>query len=538
MRWNVILFLFSILALAILISDNVHAAVIYGGKIYSGQTFTTNVGGNFRVYGSDPYFYTDNKTEIKEKRYRKVVITSDVDEKVTIFNGTCESTYLYKYCYLSSYLDLDNSLTYRNGDIDTSMSITIETLPPPATLIKITRPTVIYAYCSQLIEIPILILNEGTVPTNITYTETLPENTFVAKSENGIVQGTSITFSDRLLINETANFTYTITNFDCLTKSWNAKYTFTTYNDSITKNLTNLTLSMLKFYNLSQNITPDRVNNLNDDMVYTINFTNTHPTQALYLDMMFYPEDLSVVGSSNGISYDNRFYRYTNLVASGKSINIFMTLNSIDFGKNYITNNLSIKLNDRLFNNDSIVFIETIAPTVKIFFNITSTEKIMKVHVYAYNTNLKDKYYYIYGVLKGVDSTEEPLYSNGIDPDKTILLGTKDYDISFMNKTVNLTFSGIYRDIDGIENDISYSRLVNITPSGVAIVLTKEEIASQNILNSTTKNSSSGNSKSNDDYSNIGTSSSANSNSKPKDDRDFITKVIEGLSNLLQNIFS
>ena len=57
--------------------------------------------------------------------------------------------------------------------------------------------------------------------------------------------------------------------------------------------------------------------------------------------------------------------------------------------------------------------------------------------------------------------------------------------------------------------------------------------------NSVINDSSTSENKNSDESHSIGTSSRENdSKSKPKDDRDFITRILEGMSNFFQSIFS
>ncbi|HYD04069.1 MAG TPA: hypothetical protein VEC16_07275, partial [Alphaproteobacteria bacterium] len=309
MRWK---FLAIFLILAIALAVQTEAAVIYGGKLFHGQNFTTDVGITYRIYGLNPYTYFDNDTEIKEERYKKIAIVGDPDGSVYVFNNSCESSYLYKYCFIEHYLDLDNPLTFQDGNILSMISISVETLPPPTTLIDITRNMTMETYCGQLITIPLSVYNEGAVATNFTYKETFPPNTFVTLAEGGTINSNEVSFKQRIQPNETINYTFTITNFDCEPKNWTAEYSFTTYNDTIYRNITDISISVLTAYNITDSLSPNKTNYPSNKSYYVLNFTNIHPTIPLHLNLEITAPGLTATDSSNGISTDGKVYRYNN----------------------------------------------------------------------------------------------------------------------------------------------------------------------------------------------------------------------------------
>ncbi|MGV8141163.1 MAG: hypothetical protein ACP5NW_01835 [Candidatus Woesearchaeota archaeon] len=536
---NSVLFMFLILLFVLTFMPSVDAAVIYGGKLFHSENFTTMIGGTFKVYGTDSYKDRNNVTGVMETKYMGAVIMSNIDSTIRILNGTCESTLLYKYCYKGSTVDFDDERTFNGGDILSKMTITIESLPPPSTIVTFNRSNKMNAYCGELITIPILVKNAGGLPTNITYTEILSENTLITKTEGGIVEGNVITFKERMLANTSKNYSYTIINFDCADKHWNARYSFTTHNDTIWKNITNLSILMLDSYKINDSIYPTRVNYPTDEIVYNVTINNTHPSIALYLDISISAPDLAAKSASNGISTNGTNYRYSGWLYVGKGLTLSMVFIPTKYGASTITNNAKIKINDREMYYNSESELQMLYPNVTVYIDVNDTlNNSLLVSIYALNDDMKRKYYYIYGVLKGViDGAEEPLYSNGIDPGARILVGSYRYNTTGMGiKEMKLSFSGVYRDVDSIEHPLYAERIVKINSPYYNVNIdptlntTKKVTQGSNstALANTTKNQTSSSQKNS-------TITTAAETEKPK--KDFITRIIEGLNRFLESLF-
>jgi hypothetical protein len=515
--------------------SSAEAAVIYGGKLFHSENFTTSIGGSFKVYGTDSFKAYNNVTGLYQTYYGNAIVMSNIDSTVMISNGTCQNTKIYKYCYKGSSVDFDDERTYDNGDILPVMTITIESLPPPTTVVTFTRSNIIKAYCGELITVPISIKNSGGLPTNITYAEILPVNTMITTTVGGKVEGNVVTFKEKLMENTSKNYSYTIINFDCASKNWYARYSFTTHNDTIWKNITNLNLTMLDSYRINESVYPLRMNYLSDDIMYNFTINNTHPSISLFLDINIAAPDLVARDVSNGISNINTSYRYSGMLYMGRSLTLSIVFNPLKYGRFAITNNATIKINDRKMNYDSTNEVYVAYRNVTTFIDVNDTiNNSLSVSVYAVNDDLGEKYYYIYGVLKGIGD-DEPIYANNIEPGAKILVGNKRYNTTGMGvKDINFVFSGIYRDKNSIEHPLyaekivkinsphSNANVISVQPDSTKTTNSSKPVSTPNVVkkSSTSKN----------------TTVSGDSSGEEK--KDIITRIIEGLSRFLESIFS
>lgn len=533
--------LFSILFLTIC-ATSADAAVIYGGKLFHSQNFTTVVGGDFIIYGMDPFKLFNNKTGVNETHYRKVFIRSDIDDDIELLNGTCDYTLKYKYCYKGASIDFSNPKTFEGLEIKSVVSITIESLPPSMTSITIGRKTKTAAYCGEWIKIPINISNGGTMVTNVTYSETLPENTLIlealgynAVDKNVIVVDTNIlTIRDRLMPNSTKSYYYTMVNFDCQSKNWSARYSYVSLNGTLMqKNLTNLALIMNQSYKINQMLIPNKTNSPMDITNYTFTINNTHSSADILLDLAFTAPGMTVVSTVGVLTNISGIYQYKSSLIKDGVLKLSINYRANEGYKNYTiytTGTITVGNYKYTYNHSDIL--QVVPPLVIAYLDINNTPSpSLAVNIWARNDNIKEKYYYLNGTLTGM-GTEELIYSNSINPGSKILLAKKVYNITGMGvKDLEFEFVGTYRDSAAVY-DLYDAKAVtingtNYTVRSVAKKTTVKNVTKTPINKSTTiKKNSTSNETDNTD-----------STSTTVEKKDLLTRIIEGLNKFFQSIF-
>jgi len=512
-----------VLILSLVVVSSVEAAVIAGVKVFHGGNFSSSIGGTFMLFGIEPYTVYNNDTDNLELYYKRVIVSSTIDDTVTIRNGTCESTKKYIYCFKGSTIDANNPKTYSVGDYLQSMiTLTIESLPSPVSTVVITRNISMKVYCGELIPISISVNNTGTIAINITYAEVLPFNTLATTANIGVVDGNTITFKGIVPSNATQNFSYVMTNFDCKSKNWTAKYTFTTYNDTITRNISNIGIVVLDAYNITSFLSRNQTNSPVSDITYTWIINNSHPSIPLGLDISLNIPGAIITDAYKDIVSTTDRNRYVGVLPVRSSLKLYVTFHEPDYGNYTAYTNGTISIDNHLIQYNSSKTFQVLPAIVDTYLEINSTKNnSLYVSLWAQNYDVTEKYYYIYGVLKGIGA-DEPIYANGIDPDSTLLVAKQFYNTTGMGvKEINMVFDGIYRDKNSVDHKIHAEKLVLInTPQALSVNVTTKNLSITNITQAqtTTKGNTTG-------------------KAPVVVKKDFITKVIEGLSNFLQSIF-
>jgi|GEM_PF-6194857 len=532
MKFALQIYLFFIVCLAFI--PLAHAAVIYGGNVFSGDNFTTSIGGTYLIYGSDPITAYNNVTDNEELYYRNAYITSNVDDTVGLRNGTCKSTGKYTYCFKNAFIDMSKTKTFTGDYLQSVMTISIETLPLPTTVITVNRDASISAYCAEMIVVPIYVVNTGTSDASIIYTETLPENTVVLSTENGDVNGNTITFRDMIGKNMSKNYTYTMTNLDCDSKSWSAKYTITTNNNTATKTIPNVSLEMLPTYIINETLTPNKTNNPESLIEYTWSIKNVHPSLGLGVDTAITLPKVSVEELSANLINTQDIYRYSGIVPSGETMNLHIIFKAKDYGTFVLNNIGKLEIGQRTASYNSSKTLAVMHQGLNATMYINSTEDKVYVTLKVVNEDLKEKYYYIYGTFKGVGD-DEPVYYNGIDPDTTIFIGNKTYNTSGMGTVdTKIVFDGIYRDKNSVDHKL-YAEKTFRTNVKYADTIKEPDATPNQVIPQNTAPAT--------NTTGIGASTNTAANNtatKPKEqaeNKDIITRIIEAINNMLQSLF-
>jgi hypothetical protein len=527
--------LFILLLLSIFLVSSVQAAVIVGTTVFHGDNFTSSIGGTFMLYGVSPYTKYNNATDELELYYKNIVISSTIDDTVTIKNNTCESTKKYTYCFKSSKIDMTNSRTFMMGDyLQPQMTITIESIPSPITTLTINRATSINSYCGEEILIPINITNGGTTDTNITYTETLPFNTVIISTEKGRVDGNIITFKDTILEGKSKNYSYVMVNSDCESKKWNATYTFTTYNDTLSRNITNLNITAQNVYLINESLSKNKTNTPSNDVTYTILINNTHPSLNIGLDLSLAIPDAIITETSRDLIQTQGMYKYVGTLSVRDSIILYIKFHEPDYGTYVVYNNATININNHVDQYNSNSTIQVLPAKVETYIDInTSKNNSLLVNIWAKNYDFTEKYYYIYGILKGFGE-DEPFYVNGINPDSIVSIANKSYNTTGMGiKEINLVFDGVYRDKNSIEHPIYVEQKVFLNSPQAS-----QPTATRNTTIASSNNSSNPVTSTDPQITTLpSVTNNDSSNATKVDKKDFITRFIESLSEFLQSIF-
>jgi len=530
--------IYLVLLLLLLHTSFVNAAVIYGGKVYSGDTFTSNMGGNFTVLGIDSITIYNNDTSSDELHYKKILIRSDVDESITVRNGTCAVTHMYNYCYRSSAVDFDNPKTFEGNGIRAAMTITVESLPNPVSIVTFSRDNKIISDCGIYIPRYINVKNSGTIPTIINYSEYLPLNTVVVNANDGIVTSNIITFSDRILSNTSKNYTYTIANLDCEPKFFNAKYAFTTFNGTITKNITNISIVVNEFYNFTDALYDNKTNSLKNETTYMWNITNSHPSLSINAESIItLPKGLVITQMSPDIKYVNDTYHYSGILSPDFVARLFLKFYASDYGNYTVLNKGIIIIHEHEVAYYSNKTLQVISPNVTASIEVdTSKVNSLYVTVRVRNFDLREKYYYIYGVIQGLGN-DEPIYANSIDPDGTLIFGNKTYNITGKNwDNITLIFDGLYRDKETVEHKLYSAKTV--TAKGEVIIVStpdNNQVAAVNTISNNTNTIKNNSASSTKPHTKNNTVNSTDTSTVAE--KDILTRMIEGLNNLLQAIF-
>jgi len=545
--FKLLLFIVVIISILTVSISYVQAATIAGGKYFHGQNFTSSIGGQFKIYGMDSYKVYNNDTGSMELRYRRIVVMSNIDDTVSIANDTCEMTTKYNYCYKGSSINYNDERTFQDGYMQSVMELTIESLPPSSTVITFTRNSSISAYCGEIITVPIIVTNGGTVVTNISYTEMLPINTVVIDSTNGILNENIITFKDRILANSTKTYSYKMLNLDCQTKKWVANYSFTTLNNSvISKNITNLNMTAKTAYYVNETLSINKTNNPSNFTIYTWNITNNHTSIDLLVNISIHIPNVIVIDKSLGITSIGDVYQYVGILPVGQSLSLFLKFNETNFGDYTIQNIGTLSINDHVMEYNSSNILHVLPPNVIVYMDVNNTvNKSTTVSVWARNDDITSKYYYLYGTLKGIGD-EEPLNYNVIEPDTLVLVAQKVYNTTGLGiQNVNFVFDGVYRDKDNIDHKLHTENLVTINvPDSIKLnsstaINTSVNIPKINGINSTTDNSITKSTTSaigNNTSTNVVSDSSSATAADGKK-KDVVTRAIEALSEFLQAIF-
>ncbi len=518
-----------LLLVSLFLVSSAQAAVIAGVTLFHGDNFTSSIGGTFMLYGSSPYTKYNAATDNLELFYKSIIISSTIDDSVTIRNGTCESTKKYVYCYKASTIDVANSRTYRYGDyLQPMMTVTIESIPSPIAQVTFTRESSLSAYCGDLVTVPIMATNSGGIDTNITYTEFLPFNTVIMSTEKGRVDGNIITFKDTVIKGTSRNYSYVMLNSDCEPKNWSATYTFTTYNDTLSRNLTNLNLVVPSSYQIETTLSKNRTNNPKDTIVYTWTINNTHPSSNLGLDISLSVPGAIITEDSKNLLQSKDTYKYVGILPVNSKTTLYLEFHEPNYGEYLAHTNGLISIGNHVDTYTSNKTLQVLPAKVETYLTINiTTNTSLYVGVWVKNYDITRKYYYIYGILKGLGE-DEPFYANGIDPDANIRIANKFYNTTGMGvKEITFVFDGIYRDIDSIEHPIhSEQKVLLNTPQALQPNATGSNIIAQPPIPTVTKVTTP-----------VAKAGNTTTNSTVVPKKDFITRVIEGLSKFLQSIF-
>jgi hypothetical protein len=137
-----------------------------------------------------------------------------------------------------------------------------------------------------------------------------------------------------------------------------------------------------------------------------------------------------------------------------------------------------------------------------------------------------EKYYYIYGNLKGMDEGSEPLYANFVLPNNITLVGTQFYNTTGLGvKNVTFVFDGIYRDKNSMEYKLYAENTVNLNSPTIP----KSNVTSSTVgkTNQTSTNKTVG----------LTNTTNTKNNPAPAVKKDFITRMLEALNGFLQSVF-
>ena len=514
----------------LLLACPIYADVASSGRYYSGSTFNLS-GGTFTVLGVNSFKVYNNVTDDVELYYKSVLIQSNIDSTVQINNGTCRSTSLYTYCYSDGVIDMSNTKTFTGDYLQPLLGITVSTQNVPTVSINVNRDTNINSYCGQMITVPITISSVGMLSSNVTYIEELPDNTVILSTDGGDVKGNIITMRDRFGGNMSKNYSYTLSNIDCLSKTWNGQYVYTSSNGTVSKKLNNFTLTILPSYiiNESEHI---KTNSPYQILTYNINTSNLQTsTISINLDIWI-PSNVDVLDESGNVhKQQNNHYSYYLSLPSNTSDNSYINFKTKNYGTYYIYTNGVATVGDKVFNYNHTITVETLQPEVVSYIDVNvnkSTNKSLYVMLMLKNYDLKNIYYNVYGNYK--DNNEEPLVYSTIAPDTEAVMLERSYNFT-NSKNLTVSFDGVYRDFNGNEKKLHAERILTVN------TLTE-------VLNNISGNSTNTYNISNQQQNPINTNltvpapiANKTATNSTGTGKDFITSILEGINNFLQSIF-
>jgi hypothetical protein len=513
------------LFILLLLIPFVSATVLKTGSYYSGESFNYS-NKTFNIYGGEPVKVLLNGDSMIY--YKEVFVRSDI-ESVNLRNGTCYSTNNYKYCYKDVVIDKNNPKTYQGDFMQPVMTVTLEALDQTTSIAVITRTKNLVGYCGKSITIPLSIQNTGTQSTTISYSETLPVNVVVTSTEGGNVNSNIITFRDIFGPGMAKNYTYTINNLDCKSKFWSGVYTYNNNNQTITTNVTGLLLNVTASYFVNENLSEHLTNNLGETIKYTWSINNTNPTSILTVNIIFSASNFRVLSFDDKLQKTTSTYNYATLVPAGQNRDITIMLKTIDYGLYNVVANGTISIESKDFEYNSVqeLYAKKAQVTASIDADPNKTNNnTLYLILKLTNDDLIKTYYNIYGTFTGLED-ESLIYSNITPNTKTIILA-RYYNLSNIGNGTVFKFNGVYRDKEGLEKSLSAEKLVN---TNYIINITTPKVLNTNVTSN----------KSITQTSVTNTTSSASSNTTkikvPSENKDFISSILEGISDFLSSLF-
>ena len=293
---------------------------------------------------------------------------------------------------------------------------------------------------------------------------------------------------------------------------------------------------MLNAYIVNETLSVNKTNYPINETTYTWRILNNHSSIDLQLNISITIPNATVTDKSLGFTDKGDMHQYVGVLPVGKSLTLYLKFHTDGYGDYTVKNTGIISINEHTLDYNSSKTLQVLQPIVNVYINTTNVvNKSMTVNVWARNDDLTSKYYYLYGILKGI-SEEEPVNYNVLEPNSLVLVAKKVYNTTGLGiQNIDLVFDGVYRDIYNVDHKLYSEQVVTINvPDGVKSTINSTVNASANTSVIPEKNSTASVIAPKD-------SNPIPSNSKDVkpagEKKDVLSRAIEALSEFLQAIF-
>lgn len=236
------------------------------------------------------------------------------------------------------------------------------------------------------------------------------------------------------------------------------------------------------------------------------------------------------------IPYGNS-YKYSGVVQIGSVLNLFVVFSAPSFGNYSIINTGDISVDKYSIPYNSSDVLQVLVPNVSLSIDVDThtTRGVAYLSISAFNNDLYNKYYYIYGNLNGFGNVV-PVYYNGLDPDSGAVIFNATYNTSGMgvgNYTV--VFDGVYRDKYSVEYKLHLEK--SFVSNGLGVANSSVPIPVISESNVSTPTTTAQPAVSTPTSTVIPNTPIVNDTSSSDSGKDIITLMIESLNKFLQSIF-
>ena len=476
--------------------------------------------------------FSNNYTKILLKK-----TTPDTFDLVIAF-GKCESLGYYEYCYLDNVYNFDNPKTINNGDIRPAVKIQINHYSPS---IVVERPQYLLMNFSQDTPISINFINNGIKDFKCTYEEQIPDGLVIVDSGTFVRNGNTLSKNVFVAVNDSATLTYKIKSYTYQNYSWSGVYRYTYESQDSVVTTPVLKVTANSPFSYSDTISKSETNKLDDTIVYTIVINNIDATNDLKTIVYLNPLDFNILDTENFVKNrtDNGLYAEKS-ISPASSMN-FSFRASAPIVKDYNINSVIVfQANNYLFTVPmNKVFKVKLVPMQ---FDIIPDRLIVKpgeslnVSILMNNSDTMADYYFIYGQIKGVGDeyiTYPRIYrSHQFVDNKTYVIP----DSAAAQDVLVISFNGIYRTANAQDIDFAVSKSLRVDRTGLNVTSTQISYNQTHTQNNDVSNpgSQSGNAvEPNPDK----TSANGLDEEGPVDNRDFLTKIFDGINNFVKSIF-
>ncbi|MFC2136293.1 hypothetical protein ACFLTH_16880 [Bacteroidota bacterium] len=433
---------------------------IYSGYVYTLDTFTVE----------DDIFYVTlaNNDEV-------LVLHKNDDELFFVYNGTCEDTAYYQYCFMGTKLDYDDygrqiPNTYR---WEPALKVEIYSKKPSIT---VTRTVDSEINMGDKTIVKVTVTNNGELQTdNLVFRETLPENVVVNTFDSQFitVSGSELEWNyPSLLKDKSVYFIYTLIpkNYSNIVLSEGVlNYT---YEDSdFGLKTTTSTIVINSPFSKTSSVNKNNVG-VGEEFIYSYKITNEDWDDKLDVEYSFKkPENVEIVDVALGFQEED-FDLYTFKLSPSESEEFTITMKSAFVGNHSIEENTKLFIRNDVYEERKEHNVSVTLPLMIPELKLSKTEVFeggpYTVYVYMENT-AEVSFYEISGTLSsdlfGTQNINQPI----IGANDKIKLFEKSLSAVPVDENTNydINLRGNYKSQS--QQIFSYAEFQSITVKSVTI---------------------------------------------------------------------